>query len=106
MYGVTEDEADKMVNKGIIGFGDVEEAFRRMSSEGGRFNDLMQKQAQSVGGLWSNLVDKITAEGERFGRDIEGMTKALIKALTTLVSFWPYVTFGFKSAFALLNGIV
>jgi len=55
--GKSRTEIQKMVSAGKIGFDDVEQAFRDMSSEGGQFNDLMDKQSKSLNGMISNLGD-------------------------------------------------
>lgn len=56
-FGVSVEEIQKMVSAGTIGFSDVEKALVSLSGEGGRFNDLMDKQSQSLGGMVSNLQD-------------------------------------------------
>lgn len=47
----------EMVTAGEIGFPEVEKALKSLTGEGGRFNDLMAKQATSLGGMVSNLSD-------------------------------------------------
>lgn len=50
-------EIQNMVSEGRIGFGEVEKALASLSGEGGRFNDLMEAQSRTLGGMWSNLQD-------------------------------------------------
>lgn len=57
MFGKTEVEIKKMVEEGKIGFKDVEQAFKNMSGEGGRFYDLMNAQSKTFLGRVSNLRD-------------------------------------------------
>jgi tape measure domain-containing protein len=47
----------EMVSEGKIGFAEVETALKALTGEGGRFNDLMDKQSKSLGGMVSNLQD-------------------------------------------------
>jgi len=47
----------EMVSAGEIGFPAVQQALMSLTGEGGRFNNLMEKQAKSLGGMWSNLQD-------------------------------------------------
>jgi tape measure domain-containing protein len=47
----------EMVSEGEIGFPIVQQALQNLTGEGGRFNNLMEKQAKSLGGMWSNLKD-------------------------------------------------
>lgn len=55
--GKSKKEVGELVSKGLISFEMVMDAFRQMSSEGGRFANLMDKQAQTLAGRWSQLVD-------------------------------------------------
>lgn len=47
------------MEKGLITFDMVAEAFKSATSEGGRFFNLMEKQSQSVGGLLSTIEGNI-----------------------------------------------
>lgn len=57
MYNVTTAEAKMMVEEGKIGFKDVENAFKGMSGEGGKFFNLMENQSKTLLGRISNLKD-------------------------------------------------
>ncbi|MFA6429765.1 MAG: tape measure protein [Patescibacteria group bacterium] len=56
-FGVTEAEISKMVSKGQVGFKDVEIAMASLSGEGGKFQDLMSRQSDTLVGKISNLQD-------------------------------------------------
>lgn len=56
-YGKTAGEIQEMISKGEVGFPAVQAALQNLTGEGGRFNDLMDKQSKSLGGMWSNLQD-------------------------------------------------
>lgn len=86
MYWVTESAAKKMVENGLVWFNDVEEAFRRMSSEWWRFADLMYKQSDTLKGQWSNFLDQMTAIWEKIGTAIAPFLKWLISLMSKLVS--------------------
>ena len=55
--GVTTEQVQKMVSAGEIQTDVVLKVFKTMTSEGGRFADLMAKQAETVQGKFSNLQD-------------------------------------------------
>lgn len=59
MLGKNTTEIQDLVSKGRIGFPIVEQAFKNMSSEGGTFFNLMQRQTASTGGQISNLTDVV-----------------------------------------------
>lgn len=57
MTGKTKTEVQDMVSGGQISFDMVLEAFKKMTDEGGKFANLMEKQSKTTGGLMSNLKD-------------------------------------------------
>lgn len=63
-------EIQKMVSDGAIGFKDVQTALMSLSEEGGRFNNLMEKQSHTLSGAISNLQDSwnifLTGAGMHF----------------------------------------
>lgn len=58
-FNTTTQNITAMSEKGQISFGAVREALYGMSAEGGRFFDLMEKQAHTFGGIMSNIGDDI-----------------------------------------------
>lgn len=84
-FGVAESEITKMTERGKIGFKDVEKALMSMSSEGGQFNNLMEKQSQTVGGLFSTLKDNIDATLTKIFTALSPVTKAVLELAGTLV---------------------
>ena len=71
VMGVTVEETRAMVTAGKIGFPQVEQAFINMSSEGGKFYNLMEKQSATFGGVMSNSIDILG----QFSRELLGMEK-------------------------------
>lgn len=84
--GKSTAEITKMVSAGKIGFKDVEEAFRTMSAEGGKFYNLMEKQNKSVTGQISNLVDKWQVMMNEIGKGNEGIIYGGIKGAGALLA--------------------
>lgn len=58
----------EMTEQGQISAPIVEEAFRRMSGEGGRFADLMDKQSKTMLGSFSNLQDSVSRLARELGQ--------------------------------------
>lgn len=56
-FGVSEGEVMKLVETGKVGFPQLEQAFKDLTGEGGKFNGLMAVQSKSFGGLMSTLQD-------------------------------------------------
>ena len=82
---VSEQAISDMVSTGKIGFAEVEDAFISMTSEGGKFSDLMEKQALTITGLTSNLSDAWTRMLNSIGKENEGIIAGSIRGATTLV---------------------
>jgi len=72
MYGKTTAEINAMVSAGKIGFADVEKVFLRMTDEGGKFANLMEKQSSSITGRISNIKDAIDVMFNEIGKNMEG----------------------------------
>lgn len=66
------------MSRGAITAGMVENAFKTVTSEGGMFHNMMEKQSQTLGGKWSTLVGKFK---DRFARIGEGMTPVLSRVV-------------------------
>lgn len=86
--GKTREEITEMVSKGEINFDAVNEAFKSMSSEGGRFANLMIKQASTLGGMWSNFKDLITLTARDFSKELLPMFKGIVLFLIKIVSLF------------------
>lgn len=71
----------KEMEKGGISFAMVEGAFKQVTSEGGRFFNLMQKQSETLAGRWSTLVDNTQRLGTKIGT-------ALLPSLGRTVNFF------------------
>ncbi len=69
MYGKTEAEMRKMVEGGQISSQAVTEALRRMTTEGGKFYGMMDKQSQTMQGLWATLRDNVSMFARDVGED-------------------------------------
>lgn len=64
----------------------VEEAFRRMSSEGGRFADLMDKQSQTMLGSFSNLQDSVSRLARELGQPFLAPLTAAFNGLAGVIN--------------------
>lgn len=78
MYGVTEAEMRSMVEEGKIGSDAVTSALGRMTSEGGKFYGMMEKQSQTMGGLWSTLKDNVNMFARDVGEESFGYLKGAL----------------------------
>jgi len=89
-FGVTEAEIRDLVSSGQVNFGHLEQAFIDLTSEGGKFEGMMEAQSQTLGGLWSTVKDNITLSLTGIGKtiieafDLKDKAAGLIEGLSTI----------------------
>lgn len=88
--GVTEAEIKKMVEAGKIGFPEVQKALTGMTTEGGKFFNLMDSQSKSFNGIMSNISDNM-------GQFITGIGDALMFVAKPLAVVAQMITGAFAS---------
>ncbi len=86
ILGKAKSEIYDMVSAGQIGFPLVEQAFKSMSGEGGKFYNMMEKQNSSVTGQVSNLADKWQMMLNDIGKSNEDLIYGGIGGLNTLIA--------------------
>jgi tape measure domain-containing protein len=94
-------------------FQQVQQAIINLTSEGGRFNDLMSKQAKSLGGMWINLGDEwdifLREQGAKlldFARAFVGAATEAIKAVNVWTKENPRLTSALFTVGGALTGVV
>lgn len=87
---VTASQVLKMVEKGMVGFEMVEEIFKDMTSAGGMFYEMQEKQGNTLYGLWAKLGDAAAVMYDEIGNTslVNAGMKAAIQALTDLMKNW------------------
>ena len=85
VLGVTKDEVSGLVKEGKVGFKEVEQAFKNMTSESGIYYNLMQEQSKSLTGQLSNLGDAWDTMLNEIGKDTQGIASAGISELKGLI---------------------
>lgn len=85
VLGVTKDEVSGLVKEGKVGFKEVEQAFKNMTSESGIYYNLMQEQSKSLTGQLSNLGDAWDTMLNEIGKDTQGIASTGISGLKGLI---------------------
>lgn len=67
VLGVTKDQVGELVKEGKVGFKEVEQAFKNMTSEGGKFANLMENSAGTWPQRLSNIQDTLFQKMNEFG---------------------------------------
>ena len=76
------------VSKRMVSFADVEEIFKRMTSEGGTFYRMQEIQAETLKGMWSNLKDSVDIMVNEIGKGNESTLKNSLALVKQLVDNW------------------
>ena len=58
-------EVQNLASQGKISADEMVKAFHTMTSEWGRFADMMEKQSWTLSGMWSNMMDNLEWIGEQ-----------------------------------------
>ena len=80
-FNVTTEAAQAMLSKGGVSFEDLPGILQNLSSEGGRFYNLMEKQSKSLLGLWSTMQE----EFEFLARDTMSPLVPVLKEIQSLI---------------------
>lgn len=88
VLGVTRQELTGLISEGKVGFPEVEQAFRNMTSEGGMFYNLMREQSKTITGQISNLQDGISQMFNSIGEQSEGVITSAISGLSWMVEHY------------------
>lgn len=88
VLGVTRQELTGLISEGKVGFPEVEQAFRNMTSEGGMFYNLMREQSKTITGQISNLQDSISQMFNSIGQQSEGVITSAISGLSWMVEHY------------------
>lgn len=79
-----------MISERAISFGMVKEVFDDMTSAGGMFYKMQEKQAETLSGQWSNLQDSIAIMYEEIGNTerVNNAIKGMIGLVKSLAENW------------------
>lgn len=91
--GVTQDQIKSLVEEGKIGFKDVEKAFQSMTSEGGKFNNMLENSAgtwpQRIANIEDTIFTKLNEFGNKYKEVFEfgiGTAEDLVESLDDVIS--------------------
>lgn len=85
---VSVGEVFERVSKRMVSFSDVEAVFKTITSEGGSFYRMQEKQAETLRGMVMNLKDSIDLMFNEIGESNEGLLKGAIERVRDLVDNW------------------
>lgn len=87
-FGIAKDKVGEFVTAGKVGADAVKQAIVSMTSEGGRFAGLMEKQSHTITGQISNIEDAIDMMFNDIGKESEGVINKGLEVTSFLVEHW------------------
>ena len=85
MLGVSTEEVMKFGAEGKLSFALLEEAFAKMTVQGGQYAGLMEKQSESLAGKWAGVEVELNKFATSIGeKAIPGLTQAVDDFLTKI----------------------
>lgn len=87
VLGVSESKIRKLGEEGKIQFSDLEKVFQNLTTEGGRFAGLMERQSQSQQGLYSTLKSSFDALLTNLGTALQPAIKDVLRGLIGITDF-------------------
>lgn len=85
---VSVGDVQERITKRMVSFGDVEEVFNRLTSAGGMFYNMQEKQSETLRGMVAKLTDAYDIMLNQIGEANEGALKGLVQMAIDLVQNW------------------
>lgn len=91
-----------MISKKQVTFEDVEQVFRRLTSEGGLFYNMQEIQSETLQGKIANLADSFDVMYNAIGKEHEGQLKGMISFITSMLDKWEAIGAAIQGIIVLL----
>lgn len=105
---VSTAEVMKMVEKRMVDFGMVEQIFNDLTSAGGMFYNMQEKQGNTLFGLWAKLGDAASMMYDEIGNTgwINKQFKDTVNILMSLMENWRFVGLEMLAVGAIITTVV
>lgn len=87
-FGVAKEKVGELVTAGKVGSEEMKKAIISMTSEGGKFAGLMEKQSHTITGQISNIEDAVDTMFNEIGKKSEGVIYTGLSSVSCLVENW------------------
>jgi len=87
---VSTAEVFELISKRAVPFSMIEDIFKDLTSAGGAFYQMQEKQAETLLGQWNNLKDAVSIMYDEIGNTtvVHNAMESMIKGLRTLMLNW------------------
>lgn len=106
VLGVAETNVKDLVAEGKVGFPELEQAFRMMTSEGGQFSGMMEKLSTSTMGQFSSLVDNAQLTLAKFGQMLLPLANDAMAAISGILEKIQSMDAGTQRATLVTGGLI
>lgn len=104
---VTAGDVTEMITKRMVKFEDVEEVFKRVTSAGGMFYEMQEKQSEGLQGQMQRIGDAYSIMLNDIGKSHQGTIAAVLSTIRNIISSWrsiaSYITVAAKAAAAYIG---
>lgn len=85
---VTAGEVTEMITKRMVKFEDVAEVFKRVTSAGGMFYEMQEKQSEGLKGQIQRIGDAYSLMLNNIGKSNQGTIAAVLSTIRQMISSW------------------
>lgn len=103
--GVSMSGLKKAMEEGDVSYQVVEDTFRRLTSEGGKFSNMMEIMSKTAAGQFSNMMDSITLLGQRIGGILMPYANKLIAWVQQAVQWFSELNPGMQENIMIIAGL-
>ena len=95
---VTAGEVTEMITKRMVKFEDVAEVFKRVTSAGGMFYEMQEKQSEGLKGMRQRIGDAYSIMLNDIGKSNQGIIAGVLSTFRELIQNWRVVAEYIKMA--------
>lgn len=89
---VTAGEVTEMITQRMVKFEDVAEVFKRVTSAGGMFYNMQEKQSEGLQGQIQRIGDAYSIMLNQIGKNNQGLISKVLSTIRELISSWRSVS--------------
>lgn len=95
---VTAGEVTEMITKRMVKFEDVAEVFKRVTSAGGMFYEMQEKQSEGLKGMRQRIGDAYSIMLNDIGKSNQEIIAGVLSTIRELIQNWRVVAYQIKLA--------
>lgn len=85
VMGVSTAQIKEFASQGKIGFNEIDQVFKNMTGNGGKFGGLMDAQSKTLSGKWSNFGDNLDRIAVTIGKKMTPAAEGFLDLMNTVL---------------------